>query len=146
MGLHEDILLFRARLNAAIDDAMQTDVAEAAKQRLVDTAQELVYDAYEPAFRDRWYDDGGLLDTTENVMETHYNPADLELEIIDNPPWHDGDDESTAGIPLTEAVEKGVLMGGAGPRPFVAEAEHRFAASGEFEEALTAGLRRNGMI
>ena len=144
MGLHEDILMFRVRLNAAIDNAMQTDVAEAAKRRLADTAQELVYDAYEPAFNDRWYNQGGVLDTTENVMETNYNPADLELEIVDNPQWHTEDDEIAAGIPLVEAIERGVQMGGAGPRPFVAEAEHRFAASGEFSAALMAGLRRKG--
>lgn len=140
----KDLRSYLERLEAAIHNAMQAEVAEAAKQTLAETAKELVYDAYEPKFYDRWGEDGGVLDTSDRVMKAKYDPSKKMLEVVDDPEWHNPADRADEGVPLAEAIEKGIRMGGAGPRPFHADAEKRFADSGDFAAALVRGLRRNG--
>lgn len=144
MGLKEDLNSFMTRLEAAIDDAMENEVADAAKSELADTAYERVYEAYEPQFYDRWWENGGLLDTSDKVMKTAYDPVNKLLEVTDDPEWHNRDEGAVVGIPLAEAVEKGINMHGAGPRPFHAPAEKSLKDSGRFGAALMAGLKRNG--
>lgn len=140
----KDLRSYLERLEAAIHNAMQAEVTEAAKQTLAETAKELVYDAYEPKYYDRWGEDGGVLDTSDRVMKAKYDPSKKMLEVVDDPEWHNPDDGAALGIPLAEAIEKGIDMGNAGPRPFHADAEKRFADSGDFAAALVRGLRRNG--
>lgn len=144
MGLREDFQAYLARLGGAIDGAMQQEVADAAKQMLADAAQELVYDAYEPEYYDRWGADGGLLDTSDEVMRMNYDPTGKILEITDDPDWHDIADAGAVGIRLSEAVETGQYMYGAGARPFHAAAEERMGSTGAFSEALMRGLRKRG--
>lgn len=141
----KDLRSYLERLEAAIHNTMQAEVAEAAKQTLAETAKELVYDAYEPKFYDRWGEDGGVLDTSDRVMKAKYDPSKKMLEVVDDPEWHN----ILGGSPpkdtrLVEGVESGEYMYGAGPRPFHAAAEKRFADSGDFAAALVRGLRRNG--
>lgn len=137
----KDLRSYLERLEAAIHNTMQVEVAEAAKQTLAETAKELVYDAYEPKYYDRWGEDGGVLDTSDRVMKAKYDPSKKMLEVVDDPEWHD---QTSVGIRLVDGIETGRYMYGAGPRPFHADAEKRFADSGDFAAALVRGLRRNG--
>lgn len=138
-----DLAAFMAKLDAAIDSAMQSEVAEGAKKALRDAAYSEVYGAYTPIFFNRRMDAGGLSDVGQ--METSYGGKTLTVQ--DMASWQQLYGGSAPGTRLAEAIASGSAayhFHKAGPRPFHEEAEQQFAASGEFGRLLAAGLRAAG--
>lgn len=139
-----DFAAFIAKLDAAIDSTMQSEVAKGAKEALRDAAYSEVYGAYTPIFFNRRMDAGGLSDVG-NMEVTGY--SNKTLTIQDMAPWQQLYGGSAPGGRLAEAIASGdsrYHFHKAGPRPFHEEAEQRFAASGEFGRLLAAGLRAAG--
>lgn len=138
-----DLAAFMAKLDAAIDSTMQSEVAEGAKKALRAAAYSEVYGAYSPEFFSRRMDAGGLSDVGQ--METSYGGKTLTVQ--DMASWQQLYGGSAPGGRLAEAIASGdsrYHFHKAGPRPFHEEAEQQFAASGEFERLLAAGLRAAG--
>lgn len=138
-----DLAAFMAKLDAAIDSAMQNEVAKGAKEALRDAAYSEVYGAYTPIFFNRRMDAGGLSDVGQ--METSYGGKTLTVQ--DMASWQQLYGGSAPGTRLAEAIASGFAayhFHKAGPRPFHEEAEQQFAASGEFGRLLAAGLRAAG--
>lgn len=143
MGIAADIAAFVAKLDAAIDSTMQSEVAEGAKKALRTAAYSEVYGAYSPSFMSRRMDGGGLADMGQ--MDVSYGGKTLTIQ--DMAPWQQLYGGTVPGGRLAEAIASGdsrYHFGKAGPRPFHQEAEQQFAASGEFENLLAAGLRAAG--
>lgn len=138
-----DLAAFMAKLDAAIDSTMQSEVAEGAKKALRAAAYSEVYGAYSPEFFSRRMDAGGLSDVGQ--METSYGGKTLTVQ--DMASWQQLYGGSAPGGRLAEAIASGdsrYHFHKAGPRPFHEEAEQQFAASGEFGRLLAAGLRAAG--
>ena len=138
-----DLAAFMAKLDAAIDSTMQSEVAEGAKKALRAAAYSEVYGAYSPEFFSRRMDAGGLSDVGQ--METSYGGKTLTVQ--DMASWQQLYGGSAPGGRLAEAIASGdsrYHFHKAGPRPFLEEAEQQFAASGEFGRLLAAGLRAAG--
>lgn len=138
-----DLAAFMAKLDAAIDSTMQSEVAEGAKKALIAAAYSEVYGAYSPEFFSRRMDAGGLSDVGQ--METSYGGKTLTVQ--DMASWQQLYGGSAPGGRLAEAIASGdsrYHFHKAGPRPFHEEAEQQFAASGEFGRLLAAGLRAAG--
>ena len=138
-----DLAAFMAKLDAAIDSTMQSEVAEGAKKALRAAAYSEVYGAYSPEFFSRRMDAGGLSDVGQ--METSYGGKTLTVQ--DMASWQQLYGGSTPGGRLAEAIASGdsrYHFHKAGPRPFHEEAEQQFAGSGEFGRLLAAGLRAAG--
>ena len=138
-----DLAAFMAKLDAAIDSAMQNEVAKGAKEALRDAAYSEVYGAYTPIFFNRRMDAGGLSDVGQ--MEASYGGKTLTVQ--DMASWQQLYGGSAPGTRLAEAIASGSAayhFHKAGPRPFHEEAEQQFAASGEFGRLLAAGLRAAG--
>ena len=138
-----DLAAFMAKLDAAIDSTMQSEVAEGAKKALRAAAYSEVYSAYSPEFFSRRMDAGGLSDVGQ--METSYGGKTLTVQ--DMASWQQLYGGSAPGTRLAEAIASGSAayhFHKAGPRPFHEEAEQQFAASGEFGRLLAAGLRAAG--
>lgn len=138
-----DLAAFMAKLDAAIDSTMQSEVAEGAKKALRAAAYSEVYGAYSPEFFSRRMDAGGLSDVGQ--METSYGGKTLTVQ--DMASWQQLYGGSAPGGRLSEAIASGdsrYHFHKAGPRPFHEEAEQQFAASGEFGRLLAAGLRAAG--
>ena len=138
-----DLAAFMAKLDAAIDSAMQNEVAKGAKEALRDAAYGEVYGAYTPIFFNRRMDAGGL--SAVGQMETSYGGK--TLTVRDRASWQQLYGGSAPGTRLAEAIASGSAayhFHKAGPRPFHEEAEQQFAASGEFGRLLAAGLRAAG--
>lgn len=138
-----DLAAFMAKLDAAIDSTMQSEVAEGAKKALRAAAYSEVYGAYSPEFFSRRMDAGGLSDVGQ--METSYGGKTLTVQ--DMASWQQLYGGSAPGTRLAEAIASGSAayhFHKAGPRPFHEEAEQQFAASGEFGRLLAAGLRAAG--
>lgn len=138
-----DLAAFMAKLDAAIDSTMQSEVAEGAKKALRAAAYSEVYGAYSPEFFSRRMDAGGLSDVGQ--METSYGGKTLTVQ--DMASWQQLYGGSVPGTRLAEAIASGSSayhFHKAGPRPFHEEAEQQFAASGEFGRLLAAGLRAAG--
>ena len=138
-----DLAAFMAKLDAAIDSTMQSEVAKGAKEALREAAYSEVYGAYTPIFFNRRMDAGGLSDVGQ--METSYGGKTLTVQ--DMASWQQLYGGSAPGTRLAEAIASGSAayhFHKAGPRPFHEEAEQQFAASGEFERLLAAGLRAAG--
>lgn len=138
-----DLAAFMAKLDAAIDSTMQNEVAKGAKEALREAAYSEVYGAYTPIFFNRRMDAGGLSDVGQ--METSYGGKTLTVQ--DMASWQQLYGGSAPGTRLAEAIASGSAayhFHKAGPRPFHEEAEQQFAASGEFERLLAAGLRAAG--
>lgn len=147
MGIEQDVAMFEAKLNAAIDIAMQTEVFDAAKFAILMATKTEVYDKYTPTEYDRrMASKGGLADY--NVMKkVSYNPVLHEIEIQDR----STDDET--GRLVAPVVESGkgytwknsrIYAMQPFPRPFHKIAEHNLKVSGEFEKALSKGLKSMG--
>ena len=138
-----NLAAFMAKLDAAIDSTMQSEVAEGAKKALRAAAYSEVYGAYSPEFFSRRMDAGGLSDVGQ--METSYGGKTLTVQ--DMASWQQLYGGSAPGTRLAEAIASGSAayhFHKAGPRPFHEEAEQQFAASGEFGRLLAAGLRAAG--
>jgi len=141
MGLREDVAMAEAKLNLAIQQVMEGQVADLARDAMTQAVETEVYDAYTPIkYQRRRSRDGGLQDTT--VMAQHYDPVTrtLTLENLSR------DNRSGRLIPPLIEEGKGYRMhqqDAPFPRPFHAEAE-RLMGEGLFEDGLADGLARMG--
>ena len=141
MSIATDIAAFVARLDAAIDSAMQGPVLDGAKKQIQDTARSRVYSSYYPQFYSRRMMSGGLMD--EGNMESNY--GDKTLMIKDVAGWQQLYGGTYPGEELAEAIATGspqYHFDKAGARSFMPEAEQEFAP--EFERILGSALRAAG--
>lgn len=141
MSLAGDIAAFSAKLDAAIDTAMQGPVLQGAKDQIQDTARTNVYSAYQPAFYSRRMMGGGLMD--QGNMKHDYR--DKTLTIRNETDWQHLYGGRKPGERLAEAIAKGSRsyhFHWAGPRSFMPEAEQAFGP--KFESLLGGALRASG--
>lgn len=141
MSIETDIAAFVARLDAAIDSAMQGPVLDGAKKQIQDTARSRVYSAYQPQFYSRRMMSGGLMD--EGNMQGDY--GDKTLTIKDTAGWQQLYGGAYPGEELAEAIAAGSAayhFQNAGARSFMPEAEQEFKP--EFERILGEALRAAG--
>ena len=148
--LHE-VLEKVAKIEVAVENALENEGADAVRQAVIDAAKKYVYDAYpDPMFHSRRYGNGGILDPHSVVIEVH----GTELIAKDDPDWQQLWGGSGTGTGswrpakrLSEAIASGdrrYNMHNAGPRPFHEHAKEEVIASGALEEALRRGLARQG--
>lgn len=141
MGLREDVAMAEAKLNLAIQQVMEGQVADLARDAMTQAVQTQVYDAYTPIkYQRRRSRDGGLQD--KNVMAEHYDPATRTLTLENR----SRDNYSGRLIPPLIEEGKGYRMHPEEqpfPRPFHKEAE-RLMGEGLFEDGLAVGLVRMG--
>lgn len=140
MSIEADIAMFLARLDEAIDSAMQGPVLDGAKRQIQDTARSNVY-SYQPIFYSRRMMSGGLMD--EGNMQGDY--GDKTLIIKDTAGWQQLYGGAYPGEELAEAIATGspqYHFDKAGARSFMPEAEQAFAP--EFERILGSALRAAG--
>lgn len=152
MSIEADIAAYNARLDAAIADTMMTDVFIAARDHILLSVFENVYDKYTPSGQnpyERRYDNGGLSDF-RNIELVSSGPTanGFEIEVRDMAEGIDGEG------PIDQVIESGVgytwtesdiYKRQPYPRPFYEGAEKMMMQSGAFERALMDGLRRRGL-
>ena len=151
MGDLNDVMAKIAELDAAIENALEIEVAEVIKNYLVESAYQNVYEAYTPEFYSRRYGNGGILDKDSIDIDVHGN----ELIAMDTLPGVEGPkgwQQLYGGdVPdgrLAEAIASGdpkYNMDKAGSRPFHEIAKELAIESGEIEDALRRGLKRQGI-
>lgn len=140
MGIAADIALFSAKLDAAIDAAMQGPVLMGAKEQIQQSAFTYVYSAYQPKFMNRRYSGG--IGSTETKPHDY---SDKTLVIRDVTPWQQLYGGSHPGEELAEAIASGSAayhFQRAGARSFMPEAERDFAP--EFERIIAGSLSGAG--
>ena len=140
MSIEADIAAFVARLDSAIDSAMQGPVLDGAKKQIQKTAEERVY-SYPPVFDHRRMYGGGLI-ADENLLSAY---GDKELTIYNVASWQHLYGGAYPGEELAEAIAAGspqYHFGNAGARSFMPEAEQEFKP--EFERILGDALRAAG--
>lgn len=141
MGITADIAAFSAKLDAAIDSAMQGPVLDGAKEAIQKSAFSNVYSAYSPKFVSRRMSGGGLGDTGEYVGAY----GDKELTIHNTTPWQHLYGGAYPGEELAEAIASGSAQyhfQNAGARSWMPEAERDFAP--EFERIIAGSLSAAG--
>ena len=141
MSIAADIAAFVARLDSAIDSAMQGPVLDGAKKQIQDTARSMVYSAYQPQFYSRRMMSGGLMD--EGNMRDSYGDKTLLIQNMTG--WQHLYGGEYPGEMLVEAIANGDAayhFQNAGARSFMPEAEQEFKP--EFERILGDALRAAG--
>lgn len=141
MSIAADIAAFVARLDSAIDSAMQGPVLDGAKKQIQDTARSRVYSAYQPQFYSRRMMSGGLMD--EGNMRDSYGDKTLLIQNMTG--WQHLYGGEYPGEMLVEAIANGDAayhFQNAGARSFMPEAEQEFKP--EFERILGDALRAAG--
>ena len=143
-GLMTEYQEYIGKLKNAIDDTLVIDVAEEVVEHLKSSAQDRVYEAYEPS----QYERRESLLKNENYERSSGN---LELEIssllegnADQPPFDSGN--------ITDVIETGVGYGWLNstiarqmlPRPFMEEGLQDSVRDGSAESALQQGLESRG--
>lgn len=145
MALCSDLQNFVDDLDNAIDDVMQTDVAEIVKAEISESAKENVYAAYEPKFYSRRMEYGGVMDP--RTMEQSYDwrqPDVKTLEVYSTAPWQHLWGGAYPRDDLSDAIEAGTAkynMAKAGPRPFYGPAERHLMETGLIDAVLENGVR-----
>lgn len=131
-----------ARVEHAVDAALDHEVAEAVKDVMEACAQEDVY-AYQAspqAMATRRDTSGGLGD--RQFMQHSVEP-DHVLIVEDTAPFQH---ETNGAYALSEVVEKGIRgYRQPGPRPFIGHTEEEAISSGRALDALRKGMRRQGI-
>ena len=141
MSLAADLALFRAKLNTAVDETMQSWVAMGAEKTLQEAVQEEVYDAYKPHEYVRRGYNGGLIDGSPENWDENYDAATKTLTI------HSTNRDGETGRLVAPVVESGkgyTYKVKIGPRPFHSVAEEKMIKDGIFEDALENGLNLKG--
>lgn len=140
MGESANVAAFIAKLDTAIDEVMQTTVADGSKEALQRAAQSEVY-SYSPLFYSRRGTAGGIAD--KRNMETEYGGFTLTIQDVAS--WQQIYGGSAPGERLAEALASGSAryhFHRAGPRPFHEKAEKEYGAL--FAADLIGGLRAKG--
>ena len=145
MGDLDRVMSKIASLDAAIEDALRNEGAEAVKEAIVAAGQMYVYDTYQPQFLHRRGrgNSGGILDKNSIKCEVH----GTELTARDEAEWQQLYGGTRPSESLVEAIATGnprFHMNRAGPRPFHEHAKRAVIASGILEHALRQGLARQG--
>ena len=146
MGLKEDIRAFEQRLDRAINNALEGDVADAAKTFLSQAVEDEVYARYSPRVYDRrGATGGGLADvrTMQAVLEGDSHTLNVWAAAtgVDDAAGVEIRDIVAAGTPFTYFENDEHPAGG---RPFHEAAERNFAQSGVFESTLEQSLGAQG--
>lgn len=134
MSILDEFNAIMQRLDFAIDDSLNTEVANAVREEMHDKVHELVYKPYTPKNPlGRRGDSGGL----SSVFNYDARVGNDHLLIVENnTPMQNPD-----GSNLVEIVEEGKESYKMPfPRPFIKETEESVKA----ETALMEGLKRNG--
>lgn len=139
MGILEDYMEIRQRLDAAITVGLELDVANGLSQKIYEKAVENVY-SYNPSFFSRREDFGGIGAATNLDASVSGNVLTIRNTTgLQN--LYGGDDDS----PLAPIIEEGVeAYHMPYPRPFMEEARDEYITSGEAAEDLANALRRKG--
>ena len=127
------------RLNAAVSNALEIEVAEEAKACIKEAALSEVY-SYVPKFESRRMENGGLIDPDNMITTVVGNTLTVQNVTGLQNLWG-GNDTS----PLTPIVEDGVpnyYM--PYPRPFM-ETAKEMLVNGRAEAAFRRGLARQGI-
>ena len=135
----KDAIAKLSRLDTAIGNALEIEVAEEAKDCVREAANETVYAAYDPKFLSRRMENGGLSDPSN--IQTTVAGATLTVENMTGLQnlWG-GNDTS----PLTPIVDAGLSNYNMPfPRPFMDAAAEKLR-SGRASAALRRGLARQG--
>ena len=133
MAIEDIVAQFNAKLNAAVGQAMENDVAAMVRVALSNAVETEVYDEYQPhMYKRRGPVDGGLQSQNKDVMVATYDPATMTLEVQDM----SRDDESGEGYKFPWDGQK--------PRPFHEKAQEEVVQNGWFEGALISALRGAG--
>lgn len=143
MAIEDIVAQFNAKLNAAVGQAMENDVAAMVRVALSNAVETEVYDEYQPhMYKRRGPVDGGLQSQNKDVMVATYDPSTMTLEVQDM----SRDDET--GRLIAPVVESGegykFPWDGQKPRPFHEKAQEEVVQSGWFEGALISALRGAG--
>lgn len=146
MALQEEYLAILAKINQAIDGALEAEVADALKAEVRRSVETNVYDRYQPTAYERRRDDGGLSDTDNYVTYTESigNEHTLFLDSITADNHYTGNGSRK----ITDVVETGKgysYWEDAFPRPFMEKALEQGLADGSLENALYNGLQRQGI-
>lgn len=146
MGLKEDIRAFEQRLDRAINNALEGDVADAAKTFLSQAVEDEVYARYSPRVYDRrGATGGGLADvrTMQAVLEGNSHTLSVWAGAtgVDDAAGVELKDIVAAGEPFTYFSDNAHPAGG---RPFHETAEQNLARSGVFESTLEQSLWAQG--
>ena len=144
IGSIDEAIAKIAMLDSAIDSALETEVADAARKCIAWSAENNVYTAYTPkVLYSRRGSAGGL--TAEANIQATAGGKELTvrnitgLQNLYSDTWQEN---------LTNLVESGSYsfhMQLAGARPFMDEAKE-LLMSGPGQQALHAGLARQGII
>ena len=141
MSISGDIAAFIAKLDSAIDSAMQGPVLDEAKEYIQRSAFQNVYNAYSPLFYSRRMSGGGIGD--QGNLESDYSGKTLVIQDVAL--WQQLYGGARPGERLAEAIASGSSryhFHRAGPRSFMPEAERDFAP--RFEDILSGALRASG--
>lgn len=143
MAIEDIVARFNAKLDAAIGQAMENDVATMVRVALATAVQTEVYDAYQPhMYERRGPEDGGLQSQSKDVMVATYDPATMTLEVQD---MSRDDDTGRLIAPVVESGEAYQYpWKGQKARPFHERAQEDVVESGWFEGALVSALRGAG--
>lgn len=138
VSIEADIAAFNARLDAAIENTMQTDVLDAAKAEIVNQLNSYTW----TMSRGPETGSEGLRDREQMVGSVWQNGDEIILEITDEADFQTG--ALNAGDTLDEVVTRGdAAYRMPRPRPFMGPAEDALG-QGAFEQALEKGLRERG--
>lgn len=141
MGIMEDYMALRGRMDGAINEALGNGVAEGLKRAIAERAQENVY-SYQPLFESRREQAGGTIDPGNMTV----NVGHLEMTLDNQTGLQNlfgGNDPS----PLVPIIEEGVAayhMDKAGPRPFMDEARDEYVESGDAGREIAQALMSAG--
>jgi hypothetical protein len=133
-----------AKMDAAISNALQNEVADVVKEAILESAQANVYDAYDPAFLSRGVNDNSLLDDSSILINVSGNELTADQVSPFQQLW--GGERPSEN--LADVIESGnprFNMGKAGPRPFMQPAKDAVIDSGKAVSALISGLQRQGI-
>ena len=135
---------YEAALNRAIDDAMESDIANNAVIAMQDSIEDNVYDAYDPEFNHRRMEAGGLI-AKANLTPT-YIPGSKTLIIEATAPWQNIGFKTTTGTGIYDGDLSDVIeqkgMYGAPARPFAWFAEDEYGK--KFPKELKSSLAKRG--
>ena len=142
MGDISDAILRLKNIDAAITNALETEVAEEAKLAVKDAAERNVYAAYTPEFYSRRKEKGGIKDP-DNII-CHVSGDTLTVDNVTGLQNLWGGGNTSVLTPIVEEGDAAYHMGKAGPRPFMDFAKELLLA-GRAEAALRRGLERQGI-
>lgn len=150
MASLSEVITKLTNIENAVDDALNTEVADVVKDAIVESARTNVYDVYEPKFLHRRNGNGGILDKNAIEIEVRDNKLtakSTQAGVKGPKGWQQLLGGNVPSGRLAEAIasgEKRFNMNRAGPRPYHEDAEQRVVADGSVEDALKRGMARQG--